>query len=438
MASSAPAAPPPASAPAAAPSTAAAPATGQPSATPATAQPSTGAKPPAAAPPPINEAFAEIDKIIADSQQKRPQKPAAKPAEKPADKPADKPAAAQTEKPGEKPAEKPAELDPAKDPDVQRLKTPELAKAYVNNKRELHGTKEKLAAAETRLKELEAKASELSNLSAIQEKLTATERRAQDLEQQIKFVDYEKSPEYKEKYYAPFLDAYQAGRAKVASLKTREVKDPNTEEVIQPRRQATEEDFDNIMRIQDDGEAAEAADRLFGPLSNLVIYHREKVMELNRARVKAIEDYKAKGGEREKQTAAQISALQEKVKNTFQASVQAGVEKYPQWFKAEEGDEDGKVALEKGMLNADTIFSNSKLDPEVAAQRHAAFRNMAGAFPYVALKLHRAEAKIAELEKELGEFKKSELGGGGVERGEKSGELSVDDEIDALAGAGRR
>lgn len=428
----APAAPPPASAPAAAPSTAAAPVTGQPSTTPATAQPSTGAKPPAAAPPPINEAFAEIDKIIADSQQKRPQKPQAKLA----DKPVEKPAAAQTEKPGEKPAEKPADLQD--DSEIKNLQPAQLKKVYQEKKRELHDTKTKLTAAETRLKELEAKASELSNLSAIQEKLTATEKRAQDLEQQIKFVDYEKSPEYKEKYYAPFLDAYQAGRTKVASLKTREVKDPNTEEVIQPRRQATEEDFDNIMRIQDDGEAAEAADHLFGPLSNLVIYHREKVMELNRARVKAIEDYKAKGGEREKQTAAQISALQEKVKNTFQASVQAGVEKYPQWFKAEEGDEDGKAALEKGMLNADTIFSNSKLDPETAAQRHAAFRNMAGAFPYVALKLHRAEAKIAELEKELGEFKKSELGGGGVERGEKSGELSVDDEIDALASAGRR
>lgn len=423
---------PPTSSPAAAPSPAATTPTGQPSPSSTTAQPSSLAKPAATTPPPINDAFSEIDKIIADSQQKRHQKQQAKPAEKPADKPA----AAVGEKPGDKPADKPADLPD--DSEIKNLQPAQLKKVYQEKKRELHDTKTKLTAAETRLKELEAKAAELAQLSTIQEKLTATEKRAQELEQQIKFVDYEKSPEYKEKYYAPFVDAYQAGRAKVASLKTRELRDPTTEEITQPRRQATEEDFDNIMRIQDDGEAAETAERLFGPLSNLVIYHREKVMELNRARVNAIEDYKAKGGEREKQTAAQTAALQEKIKNTFQAAVKTGMEQYPQWFKADDGDEDGKAALEKGMLNADTIFSNSKIDPEVAAQRHAAFRNMAGAFPYVALKLHRAEQRIADLEKELAEFNKSELGGGGQERGEKTGEISVDDEIDQLATAGRR
>lgn len=427
-AAAAPAAPA-TSTPAAAPSPAATTPTGQPSPTPTTAQPSSD-KP--SAPPPINDAFSEIDKIIADSQQKRPQKPQAKPE----DKPAEKPAAAQPEKPGDKPVDKPADLPD--DSEIKNLQPAQLKKVYQEKKRELHDTKTKLTAAETRLKELEAKAAELAQLSTIQEKLTATEKRAQELEQQIKFVDYEKSPEYKEKYYAPFVDAYQAGRAKVASLKTRELRDPTTEEITQPRRQATEEDFDNIMRIQDDGEAAETAERLFGPLSNLVIYHREKVMELNRARVNAIEDYKAKGGEREKQTAAQTAALKEKIKNTFQAAVKTGMEQYPQWFKADDGDEDGKAALEKGMLNADTIFSNSKIDPEVAAQRHAAFRNMAGAFPYVALKLHRAEQRISDLEKELAEFNKSELGGGGQERAEKTGEISVDDEIDQLATAGRR
>lgn len=96
--------------------------------------------------------------------------------------------------------------------------------------------------------------------------------------------------------------------------------------------------------------------------------------------------------------------------------------------------------LQKGMANADSVFSGSNLPPEQQAKMHAAFRNMAGAFPYVALKLSRAEAKIAELQGELEAFKSSEPTEPGRERAEAAGPMSADAEIDELEKAfkGRR
>lgn len=419
-----PAAPAPVAAPAAPPST---PKAGTPAGQVAPASPAPPAQPPSPDKPPqtpLNDAFAEIDKIIADSQQKRPDRTPAKAPEKPAEKPAgsDK---------GE--PEKPAA--PAQD-ESQTLKAPELRAAYSAKKKELGETREKLTAAEARLKELEAQLGDGSQLTKLQEQLTQRESRLKELEEAVKFADYEKSPEYKEKFYKPFVDAYANGQNKVASLRVLERKN-DVDEVIQAGRKATADDFDAIMRISDDGQAAELADRLFGPMANLVIYHREKVMDLNTARVNAIDEFRKVGGEREQQTAAAMQQLQERTRGIYKQAVDSGLAKYPQWFKADDGDDQGKAMLEKGMVNADMIFSDAKQPPERMAQLHAAFRNMAGAFPFVALKLHRAEARIKELEGELDAFKKSEPAEPSRERGEKPAVESVDDEIDRLAGARR-
>lgn len=379
------------------------------------------------------DAFADIDRIIADTQQKVSKPPGAKRA-------ADKLAAQKTEadkkaelakkpeapaKPGETPAD-----------EATTLSAPQLRTAYQQRKVELKEAREKLAATEARIKELEARASQTEEIPKIQEKLTAAEKRAQELDQELRFSNFERSEEYKEKYYKPFLDAYQSGRNKVASLKVME-RINDLGEVVQQARKATQEDFDSIMRVQDDAEAAEMADRMFGPMANLVIYHREKVHDLNNARANAIDEYRKNGEERQKAYEQQGKQMQEKLKTVFQTSVKTGMEKYPQWFKAADDDDQGKQVLEKGLLNADSVFSQSQRHPEEMAQIHAAFRNMAGAFPYVALKLHRAETRIKELEEELKQYSESEPNGGGKPHGTDTGPLSAEAEIDALSQSNR-
>lgn len=408
-----------------------APAPAPPPAPAAPVAPAPGTPPPAPAKPPvpsapINDAFAEIDKVIKESGEKESAKRAAKPpvskTEKPAKEtvqPGEKPPAEKQAEPPKPAVEKPAEIP--KPDETMPVSAPQLRAAYSELKKNHAAATEKLTAAEARLKELES----------IQEKLQSTAKRAEELEQQIKFVDYEKSPEYKEKYYKPFVDAYQTGRDKVSSLRTVERRD-EMEEVTQPRRAGTAEDFDAIMRLADDGQAAELADQLFGPLSSVVMYHRERVMELNTARVNAIEEFKKTGGEREKEAVQRMQAVQEKARTTYREAVEVGISSHPEWFKPDEGDQAGAAMLEKGMKDADLAFSKNNLTPEQTAIRHAAFRNMAGAFPFMALKLHRANEKIAELEKALSEFKESEPNADSHKR-DKNQPISAEDEIDNLA-----
>lgn len=384
---------------------------------------------------PFNDAFSEIDKIIADSQQKRPDKPQAKSTEKktikqvePDETKTEEAPEAQPEKTETKAAEKPDES--------QTLKAPELRAAYSNLKKTHKEAVTKLEAAEKRLVELEEKAGLSAEAEKLQQRLELAEKRSKELEDQIRFVDYQKSDEYKEKYHTPFLNAYQTGRNKIASLRVMERKN-DLDEVVQEARKATPEDFDAIMRISDDAQAAELADKLFGPMANLVIYHREKVIDLNTARNNAIEEYQKKGSEREEVTKRMRSESQKKVQGVFKKAVEEGIKKYPQWFKAADDDAQGKEMLEKGLQKADSIFTSKNVPPEELAQAHAAFRNMAGAFPFVALKLHRAEAKITELQAELEQFKKSTPSEPSRERGNGNGILSFDDEIDALSKARR-
>jgi hypothetical protein len=89
-------------------------------------------------------------------------------------------------------------------------------------------------------------------------RIESLEKQAQTLEEHVKFADFTKSTEYKEKYYQPFVDSYNEGRAATANLKIIERKN-GEDEIIQPARQATAEDFDAIMSIRDDGEAADKA-----------------------------------------------------------------------------------------------------------------------------------------------------------------------------------
>lgn len=420
----------PSSTPAAAP-TPAMPA--QPS-TPAPAQ-AAGEKPGA----PFNSAFDEIDKIIADTQQKTPKAPGARRAEKNAGQPDTEGDPTKPEQKNGEQGKPEAEKKPAGEFDESKAGPKELKAAYRQRQTELKEAREKLTAMETRLAELQAKEVELAEAVKLKERYSELEKRSQELDTELKFANYERSSEYKEKYLDPFVNAYGAAQKKMEQLRVVERKNPETEEVVQQARKATREDFDAIMGIRDDGDAAVMAERLFGPMANLVMYHREKIQDLNSARINAIDEYRKKGSERETKMAEQSKAHKERLTTVFNEAKKVGIEKHPQWFKPDDGDDQGKEILAKGMQDADVNFSGeAKLDPAERAMRHAAMRNMAGAFPYVALKLHRATQKIAELEAELKDFKASEPTERGSERGTPAAPLGWEQELEALDKGGRR
>lgn len=331
---------------------------------------------------------------------KEPPKPQAKdkkPA-KPAEAPKEEPKADDEPEPKAEPKQEPKADDTPKQPK-------ELRAAYENLKTKAKTLEAELAA----LKAEKAKPPpEDPEKKTLAERVKEYEQRVSKLDEELKYAAYERSPEYQEKYEKPFLDAYQAGREKIAKLKI-----ADAEGNI---RQASAEDFDRIVRIPDDDAAADLANELFGSKASLVMYHRERVQELNAARYRATEDFRRTGTERFKKASEEAAARQTKMRELWEQENTRVKEKY-EYFKPKEADEEGNKLLDQGYQLADLAFSEQlaqePLEKQIAV--HAALRHRAAAFGRLVHWNKQATARIAELEKELAEFKESSPGDGDPE-----------------------
>ena len=294
-----------------------------------------------------------------------------------------------TEEQAEIPGDKPGKAVPA----------PELRKAYQD-------LKAKHAQLQKEYETFKTAPREDPEKKTLAERLDAAEKRRQALEDDLRTTAYERSQEFKEKWQEPFLQSYQFGRDRTAAFKV-----TDGEGNI---RQGTPEDFDYIMQIQDDDQAAQVVEQMFGSLKGAVIMNmRNKVHELNGHRVRALQQAQQMSGEREK-IKTESEAKQKTMLNDMWGKLNtAAQEKYPHWFKEQEGDEEGNNLLRKGYELADKAFlDNGNSPPEELVKVHSALRNRAAAFGRVAYQLKQREARIAELEKELASYKESEPGSG--------------------------
>jgi phage terminase large subunit-like protein len=239
---------------------------------------------------------------------------------------------------------------------------------------------------------------------SLKERYEQTEKRLRDLDNEIKYLRYESSSEYKERYEKPFIEAYQAGRAKAASLKV--VGEDGTE------RQGKPEDFDTVCRILDDDKAAEVAAQLFGAKAPLVLYYRERVHELNNARIRAAEEFRKNAEEKIRQWEEANKRHRERTLQLWKQYNEEAQKNYPKWFAPVEGDEELNEVLRKGYELVDKAFTSGKdMSPEDMIRLHAAVRNRAAAFGRMVLENKRLQNRIKELEKELAQFKSSEPAG---------------------------
>lgn len=310
------------------------------------------------------------------------------------EEPATEPESLVQKEPEAKLDEKPQE--PPKEPKA-------LREAYNSLKTRLDASEKEL----TQLKaDREKPAPEDTERKALSERLTFYEQRMKQLEDELKFAAYERSDEYQEKYDKPYVQAYQSAREKVGRLK---ITTADGEQV-----QAKPEDFDRLMRIQDDDAAAEAAVEMFGAgKAPVVMYHRERVLELLQARFHASNEYRKNGEERFKQEAEQNQAWQKQVSTLWEAENKQAMEKY-EWFRPKDGDDDGNKLLNEGYQLTDLAFSDklSSYPIETQVRIHAALRNRAAAFGRVVHWNKQLNQKVADLEKELAEFRDTEPKGG--------------------------
>lgn len=309
---------------------------------------------------------------------------------------------------------------------------PELRKAYERVKSELKALRTEHEKLKT------TKPAEDAEKPKLVEGLQSAHKRIAELEEELRYAAYERSDEYQQKYETPFIEAYQTGRERAKQLVI------TTEDGA--TRQATEGDFDAIMAIANEQQAVKLAHELFGQGAASVLYDRAHVQHLNRLRAAAVQDFRKKGAERERLHASEISARQEtaraeqsKLSERFNRLNREAIDKYPEFFKADETDSDGARLLEKGFAMADKAFAGpySGLSKEQKVELDSAIRNKAGAFDFIVHKNRQLKQRIAELEADLAAFKESQPGADSGAPSKALKTLSFEEEIDRIA-SGRR
>lgn len=355
----------------------------------------------------LNNAFADLDKFATEPTLDVPKTPKS-PAEKSGDR---QRAAARTKLEPTKPAPpaegaeeeaEPAKAEePAKPADTGK---PDKAKKPSDFLRE-ELAKVKAERDEWKTKAEKPPAEDLEK-KTLAERLAEREKQVAEYENEIKFADYSKSEEYKKTYEKPFFDAYGSAQNRINGMKV--VGDDGTV------RTAETADFDRLMKVQDEGDAATLAKELFGNAAPSVMYHRQRVIELSEAAKGALEEFRTKGAEREKQSNEQRETQHKRMAELWEKSNKESDEKFPQWFKPVEGDEEGNALLEKGYQMAFRAFNGeaAKMSPEARVALEANVFKRAAGFGRLTHQNAKLGKELAEARAALKAYEESEPGKG--------------------------
>lgn len=352
---------------------------------------------------------------------KAPEKPAAKPAAKPQ---AEKPAAEQAqeaEKPGEGEAETKPEAEAAAEP--EKPMTAE-EKKRVNPWKLVDQYKGQNAKLQEEVTKLRTGAVPEAERKVITERIEKAEKRAKELEDHIRFLDYQKHPEFTEKYQKPYEEAWVRAMSELGELTV------NENGVDRP---LTANDLLELVTLPLP-RAREVAKAVFGDFANDVMAHRNSIKQLFDAQSKALDDARKNGAERmrqmQEQVQKQVKEISDTINEAWETSNAAMVrdEKYGLYFTPVEGDENVNQRLAKGYALVDRAFSENPQDPKLTPdqrrsviKRHAAVRNRAAAFGRLVYELGNERQRVQELTEELKKYKESTPPTGGSPQAEASG-----------------
>lgn len=346
-----------------------------------------------------------------------------------------------TAKPTE--AAKPATAEPVKPADETVVGSGEdpKNKGKVNPWKLIDEYKAKLSTAEQQLVEVGKRAVPEADWKKTQETLTQREKRLTELEEEIRYVNYSKSEEFKTKYQQPYEKQWQRTMAELGEL-TVETADGGT------RPLAANDILDLVNAPL--GKAHELAVERFGDLAPEVMAHRKEIRKLFDEQSSALDDARKSGADREKniteQSQRKESEFGSAIMKTWDAANEEamGDPQNREYFTPIEGDQAGNLLLAKGYELADRAFrenARSAKTPEerdAIVRRHAAVRNRAAAYGRLKHQNRSFKSQVEALKKELAEYKGSEPSAGGTlpvkNGGEKvSGMLRIREGLQKLA-----
>lgn len=318
----------------------------------------------------------------------------------------------------DKPSEDPEQPEPPKE-GSEPPKEGEPKKQKVNPWRLVDEYKTKVA----KLEEDLAKAKTGESPLAEQEKKELTDRydktasRLKELEDEIRFVNYEKSTEFQEKYQAPYEKAWQRAIGELAEI-------PVTDSTGNSRPAAVQDLLELVQLPL--GKARSLAKEAFGDFADDVMAHRKEIKNLFDQRQQALKEAREQGAEREKSQAElkqrELAEASDFAKRTWEAAQREELEhpEYGEFFKAPEGNAEMAALLEKGFKEVDEAMSKNAVDlslkPEERAmilRKQAALRHRAAAFNRMVKDIKSRDQRITELERELELYKTTTPPAGG-------------------------
>lgn len=350
-----------------------------------------------------------------------PEKPKAKEDEKPPDEKETATDVEALKKPDE--AKKPDEVQPPKPP-----KAKELREAY-------DALKVKHAALEKEHEKIKAAKPDPASdpeRKKLMDEHESLKKRFKEVDDEMRYVAYERSTEFNEKFQKP-LDTQWAKALK--KLQELEITDETTGETRAP----TMDDMLTIVNLPE-GRAWKMAKEMFGDSATSLMNQREKLRELSEAKEQAKADARTNGEKWEKEQREKFEESSSKInKEMGSAWVEAmtkDVEKLD-WLKPVEGDQEGNDKLAQAKEKWIKAFVADPKDQNLTSQQraeivrsHAALVNRAIAYTPMNREIKSLRAQLAERDKALAEFRKSEPKQPELGSPEgKNGEPSVRDRI---------
>jgi hypothetical protein len=266
--------------------------------------------------------------------------------------------------------------------------------------------------------------------SSLKKELDDIRKRNDELDTEVRFMDYTRSRDYKERFEEPVKNAWKAAIDDIDGIV---VEDGDGE------RPASHRDIVALMGMPT-GKAAVEAQKLFGPAAPEIMVHRRKLIELRDNRQKAIGEWKEKGlgrdQDRQTQQQQQVSLLH----SAFDEEFTTTETEYSALFGKEEGDDEGNSLLESGMKLVRMGTKGEGLDESLSpiergqmmARAQAQMGLRARAFGRERLRSIRLQQKVKELEKRLSDLSGSEPGSGRTAARESAAPKNPEDAIDMM------
>jgi len=270
---------------------------------------------------------------------------------------------------------------------------------------------------------------------ALKAEMDSIRKNAEELDTEVRYLNYTRSGEYKQKYEAPLREAWQTALGDIEGIRVTD--EDGTE------RDASHQDIMVLLNVPV-AKAAIIAQETFGAAAPEMMAHRRKILELTQSRDKSISEWKEKGAQREVEKSKLVETRQSRSRELFESQFADYEKTHAQLFGREEGDEDGnklldesdrliRIALKGEGVDADMGYDD-KVDLITKAQAQVALR--ARAYGRERLRVIRLQQKVAELEKKVGKVRSSEPGQGeGTSTATRMAPKNAEDGIDELPSA---